>query len=160
MTAKIIIDGWNVCWKLPEISKYIPKDLEKARSQFNYIIKNFFYRKKVQYKIIYDGQSMIFSPDRLNEAIQFSNDPEKADDLILKFIKKQSDRKQWTVITSDRQLAARAKNFGAQILSSESFIQKLRKTKTNQNNIDSHTNPKINKDDLNYWLNKFESKDN
>lgn len=159
MTAKIIIDGWNVCWKLPEISKYIPDNLERARAQFNHIIKYYFYRKKVKYTIFYDGQPLIYSQKRSDESIQFSSDPEKADDLILKFLQKQSVRKEWTVITSDRQLSARVKDLGAYTLSSESFIVKLRKTNIQKKNNDFRSDPKVNDEDISYWLNKFESKD-
>lgn len=158
MTAKIIIDGWNVCWKLPEISKYIPDNLDKARLRLNTIIKLYFLRKKVEYKIIYDGQPMVYSTHHPNEPIQFSSNPEKADDIIIKLIKKQSDKKRWTVITSDRQLANRVKNLGAAIVSSESFIQKIRNTKKYQQNSDFRTDPKISDDEMNYWLKKFESK--
>ena len=157
MTNKIIIDAWNVIWKIPTLSCHIPEKLEQVRSKFNMIIKNFYNGKNVDYRIIYDGQPSIYSTNqKLNPNVSFSSNPEKADDLIVKFIKKQPSPKEWTVITSDRYLSHRAKNIGAHILSTESFILKLDKS-GDPNQISGKTNPQVKKEDISYWLNKFDS---
>ena len=111
MTNKIIIDAWNVIWKMPALAAMIPERLEQVRSQFNQIIRNYYYNKNVTYKIIYDGQPLIYSyKQKDNPNVAFSRDPEKADDVIIKFLNNQSSSAQWTVITSDRYLSHRVKN--------------------------------------------------
>ena len=160
MTNKIIIDAWNVIWKMPELSLLIPEKLEHVRSKFNIIIKNYYIGKNVDYRIIYDGQPFIYHQNKSQDSrVSFSRNPEKADDVIVKFLNKQSSPSSWTVITSDRHLSHRAKNTGAKILSAESYIEKINKSVRKQNKSDKDINPQISKEDILYWLDKFDSKE-
>ncbi len=160
MTNKIIIDAWNVIWKIPELAALIPERLEQVRSHFNQIIRNYYYNKNVTYKIIYDGQPLIYSQrEKDNPNVSFSRNPEKADDLIIKFLSNQSSSAQWTVITSDRYLSHRVRNLGAHIASAESFLAKIKKYEDKRTSSDKRENPQIKKDDISYWLDKFESTD-
>jgi predicted RNA-binding protein with PIN domain len=157
MTNKIIIDAWNVIWKIPSLSRHIPNKLEDVRSKFNMIIKNYYSGKNVDYRIVYDGQPFMFSgAQKQNSKVSFSRNPEKADDLIIKLIEKQQLPRDWTVITSDRHLTHRAKNIGAHILSSESFIQKINKYRIEKKKS-GKSDPQVKKEDISYWLNKFDS---
>jgi predicted RNA-binding protein with PIN domain len=158
MTNKIIIDAWNVIWKMPSLSSLIPVKLEHVRTKFNLMIKNYYFNKRVTYKIIYDGQPLIYSEDKKqNPNVTFSRNPEKADDVIIKFLNKQSAPEQWTVITSDRYLSHRAKNAGAHITSTESFIARIQKSVKKDQSSDRPENPQINNEDITYWLDKFDS---
>jgi predicted RNA-binding protein with PIN domain len=160
MTNKIIIDAWNVIWRIPSLSPLIPKKLEQVRSKFNMIIKNHYVRKNVEYKIIYDGQPHVYPINQKQDPkVSFSRNPEKADELIIKFLKKQSSPKLWTVITSDRYLAHQAKNLGAHILSTEIFITKIIKSDSNWNISPTKSDPQINNEDISYWKDKFDPKD-
>ena len=160
MTNKIIIDAWNVIWKIPSLSLHIPDKLEQARSTFNMIIKNYYYGKKVDYKIIYDGQPFVYQKNENKDPqVSFACNPEKADDVIVKFLKKQSSPRDWTVITSDRHLSHRVENIGAQILTTESFVVKINKPIKEQQVSGKKTDPQVKKEDISYWLNKFESKE-
>lgn len=158
MTNKIIIDAWNVIWKIPRLSSMIPENLEQVRSRFNVTMKNFFQNKNVTYKIVYDGQPHIYADDqKQNPNVSFSSNPEKADDLIIKFLNKQSNPDKWTVITSDKYLSHRAKNSGARVTTAESFILRLEKSKNKLDIKDRRNDITMNKDDISYWLDKFES---
>jgi predicted RNA-binding protein with PIN domain len=158
MTNKILIDAWNVIWKIHFLSLLIPDKLEQARSTFNRMIKNYFYGKKVLYKIIYDGQPFVYQENyNKDPQVTFARNPEKADDVIIKFLTKQSSPRNWTVITSDRHLSQRVKNIGAQILTTESFILKMNKTIKTRHVSREKTDPQIKKEDISYWLDKFES---
>jgi len=160
MTNRIIIDAWNVIWRIPSLSPLIPEKLEQVRSKFNMIIKNHYVRKNVEYKIVYDGQPHIYPVDqKQNSKVSFSSNPEKADDLIIKFLKKQSSPKLWTVITSDRYLSHQAKNLGAHILSTEIFIAKIIKSDSNLNISPTKSDPQVNKEDISYWKDKFDPED-
>jgi predicted RNA-binding protein with PIN domain len=157
MTNKIIIDAWNVCWKIPEIAEYIPDNLSLARKKFNLIIKNYFFNKKSVYKIIYDGQpGIIGSKHELKgQDIQFSRNPQSADQKILSFLKFQKNPSLWTVISSDRELTGRAKNAGVNVVSSEQFISKLQKTKVSSIVNSKKENPNLSKNEINDWLELF-----
>jgi len=158
MTNKIIIDAWNVIWKMPDLSSLIPEKLEQVRLKFNVMIKNFYIGKNVDYRIIYDGQPSIYSQNHArNSRVSYSRNPEKADDVIVKFLKKQSSPGSWTVITSDRHLSHRVKNSGAKCLSAESFIEKINKPISEQHKSEKNINPQIKKEDISYWLDKFGS---
>ena len=158
MTNKIVIDAWNVIWKMPSLSVLIPSQLEQARSKFNIIIKNYYVNKNVTYKIVYDGQRLIYSSGHKQDPnVSYSRNPEKADDVIIMFLKKQSSPKEWTVITSDRYLSHRVRNVGAQIESSEFFITKIDKSIINQKKTENRSDPRVNEEDISYWLDKFGS---
>jgi len=158
MTNKILIDAWNVIWKIPSLSLLIPEKLEQARSKFNMIIKNYYYGKNVDYRIIYDGQPLGYLEDQnQDQRVSFSHNPEKADDVIIKFLKKQPTPKNWTVITSDRKLSHQAKNIGAQTLQTESYIAKIIRSDIKEKVPGKETDPQVKKEDISYWLNKFDS---
>jgi predicted RNA-binding protein with PIN domain len=158
MTNKIIIDAWNVIWKMPSLSPLIPDKLEQVRSKFNMIVKNYYIKKNVTFKIIYDGQPLIYVQNpKQNPNVSFSKNPQKADDVIINYLSKQANPEQWTVITSDRYLSHRVKNTGGQIATSESFIAKIHKSITKRPVSDDNNEPQINKDDISYWLDKFGS---
>ena len=157
MTNKIIIDGWNVCWKIPEIAELIPNNLAMARKKFNLAINNYFQKKKSVYKIIYDGQPGIVSSKNefKGQDVQFSKNPESADQKIISFLKIQKNPSIWTVVSSDRELSGRAKNLGVNVIASEDFILKLRKSKIQLNDDSKKNNPNLSKNEINEWLDLF-----
>ena len=157
MTNKIIIDAWNVCWKIPEIAELIPDKLTLARQKFNALVKIYFQRKSSIYKIIYDGQPGIISTkgELRGQDIQFSKNPESADQKILTFLKIQKNPSLWTVISSDRELTGRAKNAGANVVSSEQFISMLNKRKKSADSNPKKEDPNLSKKEINDWLDIF-----
>ena len=161
MTNKIIIDGWNVAWRIPEIAKYIPEDLSRARTILNTRLQNYYQQKKVVLKIIYDGKPGIINsdPSMRNIDIRFSRDPEKADHLIIKFLKKEKKPQQWSVVTSDRELANTARNLGANVTSSDMFLKKIQSSLSQQIDNDAKDTPALSKSEIDYWLKKFQEND-
>lgn len=159
MANIFVIDAWNVCFKIPEIATLIPDQLETARNKFNISVKSYFSQKKITFKIIYDGQPDIYTNNsKRDPSIAFSRNPEKADDLIIRYVQKQSNKRGITVITSDKQLAMRAKDLGAKVLSSDLFISRLQKRNV-QAGKSFKQDPQIGEDEINYWLNKFSDDD-
>jgi hypothetical protein len=76
MTDHLIIDGWNVCWKIPEIARDIPDRSRAARQKFNSLVKNCLAEKKVMYRIVYDGQPDILPGESTKDPnILFSKYP-------------------------------------------------------------------------------------
>jgi predicted RNA-binding protein with PIN domain len=159
MTNKILIDGWNVCWKIPESAAYIPEDLPRARIILNSKIKSYFQQRKVIYKIIYDGQPGLENYERLSSKgeIRFSKNPEKADHLIISFLNRQSESRLWTVVTSDIPLTQKVKLFGATVISSDEFIDKV-VTRRASDRPTYKENPNLSKQEMETWLNLFNRK--
>ena len=160
MSNNVIIDAWNVCWKIPELAQHIPADLEKVRTRFNQMVAGYFAGKKITYKIVYDGQAMIFPQTDVHEKkVYFSRNPEKADELIIKFVKKQRSKKNWTVVTSDNRLSLEVRDLGAKSISSEDFILNLTRKKSSASKENRKSNPGIDSEDIAYWLDKFSDKE-
>ena len=160
ITNYLLIDGWNVCWKIPEIAGLIPERLSEARQRFNLLIKNYFYEKKINYQIIYDGQPDVFSagtPEKESN-IRFARGPEKADHLIISIVRKQKKPRQWTVITSDRELAHKIRAMEAQIISSEEFISRMDKRKRQTSHQTGKTDEPLSESEMEYWLEKFKKR--
>ncbi len=157
MTNKIIIDGWNLIWQIPEISKYIPDNLAQARTTLNQRIKSYYQQKKVFLKIIYDGKSGIIGDTKGTSRIdiRFSKDPEKADHLIINFLRREKRAADWTAVTSDRELSMRIRNTGAKVISSEAFLSRIKVSPNINDENPKKNNPNMSKEDMNYWLNIF-----
>jgi predicted RNA-binding protein with PIN domain len=160
MTDQLLIDGWNVCWKIPEIASCIPDRLREARHKFSLLIKIALTNKKVSYQIIYDGQPGMATGHtaRKESHIRFSKNPEKADHLIISFLQKQQKPGKWTVITSDRELARKAKALEAQVLASDDFIAYLQKNKNQQRDRADKDTPVLSHQEIEYWLQKFKNR--
>jgi len=160
MSNFILIDGWNVCWKIQALADLIPTDLEKVRSRFNQMVNRYFAGKNVTYKIVYDGQPLILPQDDFREnKVLFSRNPEKADDLIIRHLQKQRNTKNWTVVTSDMRLSLQAKDLGAKAITSEDFINALNKQRSRNSENNRKSDPKIDQNDITYWLDKFSDPD-
>jgi predicted RNA-binding protein with PIN domain len=160
MTDHLLIDGWNVCWKIPEIAVKIPGRLREARQAFNSLIKNVLGYRRITYRIIYDGQANLAPaafPGRETN-VQFSKSPENADRLIISILRKQPQPGKWTVITSDRDLARQVKALEAQVLGSDDFIAYLRKRKTREGDRSEGDWPPLSREEIDYWLEKFKKK--
>jgi predicted RNA-binding protein with PIN domain len=160
MTNKVLIDGWNVCWKFPEISKYIPEQLSTARLKFNMLVKQSFQKKNVRYQIIYDGQPDVYFPENAGRDtnVRFAHNPQKADHLILTCLKKEKRPREWTVITSDRGLARSCRSLDAQVISSEEFIVRMQKEQAQHRSADDERNPVMSAEEVKYWLHTFKNR--
>lgn len=160
MTNKIIIDGWNLAWKIPEVAKFIPDDLPRARQTLHARLSGYFQQKKIAFRIIYDGKPGIENNliSDIKIGAEFTSDPEKADHKIIKQLRKERQPERWTVITSDRELAGRARNLGAASVNSEEFISKLNKVRSESDNPEKN-DPRLSKTEIDFWLDQFSNSD-
>jgi predicted RNA-binding protein with PIN domain len=160
MTNKLLIDGWNVCWKIPEIAANIPGNLPRARHLLNTKVQSYFQKRNVQYRIIYDGQPGQENYERSSGKgeIRFSNNPEKADHLVIKFLKNRSDARSWTVVTSDLPLSGKVKQFEASVITAEEFSAKMT-SRQNSKSPSFKTSPNLSKQEIESWLTLFNQED-
>ena len=161
MTNKIIIDGWNLAWKIPEVAKYIPDDLPRARQALHARLSGYLQQKKIDFRIIYDGKPGIDNNliSDIKIGAEFTSDPEKADHKIIRQLRREKQPGRWTVITSDRELAGRARNLGAGSVSSEEFIKILEQRKKTDPHIPEKQDPRLSSKELDFWLDQFSKSD-
>ena len=128
--SSIIIDGYNLIG-------IQHKDLEKQR---NKLIESLIeYRKKKGHAItvVFDGWKTGGAQENHSVIggikVIYSRMGEKADSVIKRIIS--SERRGWIVVTSDRDIAARAWASGSVPISSEDFINAISKIQTEEKNM-------------------------
>ncbi len=118
------IDGYNVLFRISSVLD----DFAASREQIIQDLNRKALRLKMDFTIVFDAH------DRPGEAyrthynhleILFSGEGETADDLILKMLRRDSSN--CTVVTSDNQLAWKARVLGAKTESVDAFLIKLNK---------------------------------
>ncbi len=122
--ANILIDGYNLMAKMEGISG----NLEAQRERFIRILDQYRTQKYHTITVVFDGEKggwVTESHERIMGVnIVFSRLGEKADDVIKRMVKGHDG--EYTVITSDKDIASFAEGIGHTAIPSEEFIPKLR----------------------------------
>lgn len=150
-----LIDGHNLIPKLGLRLESLDDELELAS-----ILQEFCRIERRQVEVYFDGAPASHAGTRkLGSVItHFVAQTDSADNAIRKRLKVMGKAaKNWTVVTSDRQVQADARAAQAEILSSEEFA-KLLKRVMNSPRV-SKTERAISKDEVNEWLKLFGEKD-
>jgi len=95
--------------------------------------------------VVFDGAEpggMALGPD-----VSFSGPGRTADDRILAFLRKETDPRGWTVVTSDRSLGDRCRHLGARAERSDRFRKRL-------SSVAGREKPER-EDDVSFWLETF-----
>lgn len=95
--------------------------------------------------VVFDGSpppGVSYGPD-----VHFSGTGRKADAVILELLRRENDKRGWTVVTNDRSLADQCRYVGARIEGVKEFRGRLR----NETTGEKPDAP----DDLAYWLREF-----
>jgi len=122
-----LIDGNNF---LGQISSFHLRD---PRSKYSLVLKLLIFQglKKTRILLVFDGTpDPNLSGEKLRRkkfSILYPSYGQNADSLIRELISKQTDRKKFTVISSDREIRDYAKSQGAKSLSSKDFHSQLKK---------------------------------
>ena len=128
--SSIIIDGYNL------IGIY-HKDLEKQRNQLIESLIEYHKRKGHEIIVVFDGWKTGGAQENHSVIggikVIYSRMGEKADSVIKRIIS--SERRGWIVVTSDRDIAARAWASGSVPISSEDFMNAIAKIQTEKENM-------------------------
>lgn len=120
--SNIIIDGYNVIG-------IFHKDMQKARDDFIELLINYKKYKDHDITVVFDGYKSGDREERLSFKggirVIFSRLGEKADDVIKRIISK--DKKEWIVVSSDKDIASYAWSINCIPLSSETFLMYIMK---------------------------------
>ncbi len=156
MTDKIIIDGYNLCWKLQDTRGFMPDQLEEARNTLLRLLKVLYGQKCTRVIVVFDGQPGILSENKSGGNIQFrfSRAPQNADQLIIDLLRKQQHPNQWTVVSSDEEVLRKAAACEAHRETSEQFSRRLARKREETAERDKK-NPHLSREELDFWLGQF-----
>ncbi|MEM7174922.1 MAG: NYN domain-containing protein [Chlamydiota bacterium] len=123
-----LIDGYNFFFRIQQ--DVLP--LAKKRRDFIAALDQLFVELNLSCTLVFDSGRRLsdsFPSKQMLTSIEvvFSPANTSADDYIIEWLTAQRHRKQLTVVTSDRELACRAKTIGAKTESLEEFFRFLRK---------------------------------
>jgi predicted RNA-binding protein with PIN domain len=128
--SSIIIDGYNLIG-------IQHKDLENQRNKLIESLIEYHKKKGHDITVVFDGWKT--GGARENQSVIggikviYSRMGEKADSVIKRIIS--SERRGWIVVTSDRDIAARAWASGSVPISSEDFMNAIAKIQTERENM-------------------------
>ncbi len=152
----IILDGYNVIYKIPELAIKLDESLSAARTALAMHMSN--WGRKYLYQqihIVFDGQDSAtrgYSQTALHGIeCSFTRTKEEADDRILSMIRKSKEPFNITVISADNRVSNSCRTHGVSV-KPPSFLEQTTK-KTNRKNlgITKRINYKQNKEIIDYY---------
>jgi len=150
-TKKIIIDGYNLIHRIPDLKQYMQSYAENAREHLLLKLENYqnIQERDVDILVVFDSHK---SPDHPGEKRQtngkikilYTASGEQADEAILRELHRHSSPKDWLVVTSDYwDINSFVIAKGGNYISSEKFAgileaatQSLLQKSSNQDNRD------------------------
>ncbi|MCK5915175.1 MAG: NYN domain-containing protein [Deltaproteobacteria bacterium] len=122
----LAIDGYNVIAVLTG-EPLARLDLEAEREEFNQLLISYRKISKNRLTVVYDG-GRVFSGEPRNYSesgvkINFSTAGQSADQVLIRMAHQFGSG--LTVVSSDREVARESENFGAVVLDSGEFVQRL-----------------------------------
>lgn len=157
-----LIDGYNLLFRLGSAVEEFTASREAIIKELN--------RLKLDITVVFDAPDRPGVSTRThyhNLEILYSGEGELADDLIIKVLKRLKGCGNFTVVTSDKRLAWRARLLGAKTESVDSFMARLNKRsiKKNPKPIDplkkikpkeEEQAPSVPEESIDYYLSIFE----
>lgn len=120
----IIIDGYNVIHRAPELKPGPERSLRDSREKLLNLLSWTMGGAEAKFLVVFDGADGGGRDTHSGRVeVRFSRAPEKADDLIRRLVEDQIDRvERLTVVTSDLEVARHARAMGADISISDLFL--------------------------------------
>jgi predicted RNA-binding protein with PIN domain len=124
---RVVVDGYNLIHKIPELARMVGTDLERARDALVSSLAVYRSRRNVRVTVVFDGRGMPAHNRRYPGGIEvvFSRAPQTADQKIKMLISLEKSPRSWTVVTSDNSIAIYARDYGAKTIRSEDFAVEL-----------------------------------
>ena len=145
-----LIDGHNLIPKTPGISLDDPDDEAKLVQ----LIKRFCSRHKKKATVIFDrglpgGESLLSGG---GVEVRFASSSSNADAMIRNRLRKLRDPKNWTVVTSDGEVAQSARLRGARVMPSAEFAAELMAVNTGESEKEDRP---LSKAEVSWWEELF-----
>lgn len=152
-----IIDGHNLIPHIPGLSL---KDLDDEKSLIA-ILQKFVSRRRSTLDVYFDGAPAARTGTQTHGLVRahFITRGSTADQAIKNHLSRLGkSAKNWTVVSSDREILAEAKSSQCQILKSSDFaVMVLTDTSPSNSASDKNDQPDISPGEVDYWLDQFGS---
>ncbi len=171
----IIVDGYNVIFKIPELGYTTQKcDIEVLRNRFLATLEQYKEKRKHKLIVVFDGQGDGNSSETRVAGIDvvFSRHDLDADEEIKRMVSGSDNPRQITVITSDRDIEQYVKKYGCKVVDPLTFYRDIKKkvahmqtvekgdrrfnNEENDEPISKYLGPS--KSEVQYWLEIFSRK--
>jgi predicted RNA-binding protein with PIN domain len=127
MAIHIIIDGYNLIRRSPELSDLDRKDLQLGRDALLDLLIAYKKVKPHKITVVFDGPAVPclygFRDRAKGIAIHYSCGGETADDVIRKMVHREKSKA--VVVSSDREVMSTAESAGATVMDSAAFEDKI-----------------------------------
>lgn len=150
-----LIDGHNLIGALPNISLAEPDD----EASLIALLQSYCLRTRKQAVVYFDRRAPAAeNPPRGSQlTVIFVQRPRTADQAILSHLKRLGkEARNWTVISSDREVQQAAKHFRADVITSQEFSRLLGESGNSEGEAEKPT-PNLSADELNDWLRLFQT---
>lgn len=147
-----IIDGNNLIFKIKSLEKLFNNDKPAIREKLAFMVDNFFYGRKVNVTLHFDGYENL--PVKLSNIKIIYSMNELADAKIKRQIDISKSPRNIIVVSSDNEIINFARVNGCQVLSSLEFSRML-SSNPRENKSDEKSNISISTED---WEKIFEGK--
>ena len=155
-----LIDGHNLIPRIPGLSL---KDLDDETALIQ-ILQRFAARQGSRIEVYFDRAPHGHADSRSFGSVKahFIRQGKTADQAIIQKLSQLGpEAKNWTVVTSDREILAEARSSHSKVIKSEEFSKLLRNDSSAQSGGrgDKDEDPEVSSGDVQYWLEQFNDND-
>lgn len=158
---RYLIDGHNLIGRLPDISLRDPDD-ELALIERLHVYAQ---RTRKPIAVVFDAGINYVPPQRPTYSdvrASYARQGQTADQLILNRVKKAHNPREMTVVTSDRELAGKARAAGALVMTAEEFMEAMQPAPqtpdADELEAQTRANVRLSTDEVEEWLDLFTRK--
>jgi len=150
-----LIDGHNLIPYIPGLSL---KDLDDEIALIK-VLQGFASQQKTRVEVYFDQAPAARAGSRSFGSVRahFVRQGTTADQAMIKHLSRiGKEAKNWTVVTSDREILVEAKSAHSQILRSSQFAAQLKSVKSRiSSDADKGDAPEVPEGEVDYWLDQF-----
>jgi predicted RNA-binding protein with PIN domain len=128
----LILDGYNVIHAVPELARHLDRSLQSAREALVRLCREYRARRGDigRLYVVFDGRGAhaFGSPEPQDGRVTvcFTQQPQEADERILRVIESQRAGSRCVVVSNDNEVFNNARAFGARVMSAQAFYEQAR----------------------------------
>ncbi len=150
----LLVDGHNLIGQVPGI------DLADAddEAQLVMLLRRYATTKRTRQVFVVFDHGVYGHPEQLDGygvSCYFARSPRDADQELIRRIKKAAHPREWTVVTSDRQVVRAAADRGVRVISSQAFAAQLTTPKPQAAPEEKPRDVKLSEAEIEEWLALF-----